>query len=65
MKRNFAKLIDVKSIVTLILVTVFGVLCIRQNVTISTELLASVVTAVLTYLFTKKKSTNQDNSGEE
>lgn len=65
MKEKFAKLIDVKSIVTL-LMTIALVLLMFVNIEINKELLMLFSTsygAVITYFFTKKKE-NKEN-GEE
>lgn len=51
---NFAKLIDVKSILTLVVAGTLAYLAIAQNVEVPSELFASVITAVFTYFFTKK-----------
>ena len=61
MKEKFAKLIDVKSIVTL-LMTIALVVVIVVNVDINTELLMLFSTsygAVITYFFTKKKENKE------
>lgn len=65
MKEKFAKLIDVKSIVTL-LMTITLVVLMFTNIDINKELLMLFSTsygAVITYFFTKKKE-NKEN-GEE
>lgn len=64
MKEKFAKLIDVKSIVTL-LMTIALVVLMFVNVEINKELLMLFSTsygAVITYFFTKKK---ENKEGEE
>lgn len=61
MKEKFAKLIDVKSIVTL-LMTIAMVLMLTGVFTPATEvfgLFASVYGAVITYFFTKKKDNTE------
>lgn len=61
MKEKFAKLIDVKSIVTLIM-TLAMVLMLTGVFTPSTDvfgLFASVYGAVITYFFTKKKDSTE------
>ncbi len=61
MKERFAKLIDVKSIVTLIM-TFAMVLMLTGVFTPATEvfgLFASVYGAVITYFFTKKKDNTE------
>ena len=62
MKERFAKLIDVKSIVTL-LMTIAMVLMLTGVFTPTTEvfgLFASVYGAVITYFFTKKNDNNTE-----
>lgn len=54
MKDKLAKLLDVKSIVTFALIAVVCVQTIRQNVDLPSEFVASVVTAIVTYYFTRK-----------
>ncbi|MBS5279988.1 MAG: hypothetical protein KHY27_00195 [Butyricicoccus pullicaecorum] len=54
MKDKLAKLIDVKSIVTFALIAVVCVQTIRQNVDLPSEFVASIVTAIVTYYFTRK-----------
>lgn len=51
---NFAELVKVKTITTLALVGTLCVLAFRSGLIISEELFAAVVTAVITYFFTKK-----------
>ena len=64
MKQKIAKLIDVKSIVTIILVVALVVI-VTCNINITDEtiktLFVSTVTSCFTYFFTKKKS---DTEGE-
>lgn len=65
MKEKFAKLIDVKSIVTL-LMTIALIVLMFVNIEINKELLMLFSTsygAIITYFFTKKKE-NKEN-GEE
>lgn len=52
MKKQFAKLIDLKSILTILVVLamIFGYITNR----FSEELFASIVTMILTYYFTRK-----------
>ena len=59
-KEKLAKLVEVKSIVTFALVGVLCYLAVKQDTPIPTELYTSVVTAVITYFFTRKT----DNKGE-
>lgn len=49
MRKNFAKLIDVKSIVTLMLTAVFAVLSLRGNLT--AEQFLTVFTVVMSFYF--------------
>lgn len=64
MKKNLAKLIDLKSIITMVLV-ISLVTLVLGNIAIRDEaiktLFVSVVSSCFTYYFTKKKNTN----GEE
>ncbi len=53
-KEKLAKLVEVKSIVTFALVGVLCYLAIKQDTPIPTELYTAVVTAVITYFFTRK-----------
>lgn len=67
MKEKFAKLIDVKSIVTL-LMTIALVVLMFTNIEINKELLMLFSTsygAVITYFFTKKKENKENKEGEE
>lgn len=54
MKDKLAKLLDVKSIVTFALIAVVCVQTVRQNVELPSEFVASIVTAIVTYYFTRK-----------
>lgn len=54
MKDKLAKLLDVKSIVTFALIAVVCVQTVRQNVDLPSEFVASIVTAIVTYYFTRK-----------
>ncbi len=62
MKTRIAKLIDVKSIITIILVIALVVI-VTCNITITDEtiktLFVSTVTSCFTYFFTKKKTTEE------
>ena len=49
------RLLDVKSIVTFALITVVCVQAIRNNVAMPPEFVASIVTAIVTYYFTRKE----------
>lgn len=61
MKEKFAKLIDLKSIVTFLLVLTLVFLCIYSAVTgkdLTSDiflLFSNIITMVITYFFTKKK----------
>lgn len=61
LKEKITKLVDVKSIVTFALVGTLCFLAIRQDTQIPTELYTAVVTAVITYFFTRKTETNKNN----
>ena len=54
MKEKLAKLIDVKTIVTFALIAVVCYLAITSKLQLSAEFFASIVTAVITYFFTRK-----------
>nr|WP_297279112.1 hypothetical protein [uncultured Butyricicoccus sp.] len=54
MKEKLMKLLDVKSLVTFALIGVVCVQAIRQNVQMPPEFVASTVTAIVTYYFTRK-----------
>lgn len=58
MKEIVTKLLTVKSIVTFVLIGVTAYLAIVSKVEISPEFFASVVTAVITYYFTRKENTD-------
>ena len=62
MKEKFAKLIDVKSIITLFLVaTLVFVVMFGKNIDEKIfNLFSNVVTMVITYFFTKKSEKNTD-----
>ncbi|MCF2670816.1 MAG: hypothetical protein SPJ01_08275 [Butyricicoccus sp.] len=55
MKERLMRLLDVKSIVTFALITVVCVQAIRNNVAMPPEFVASIVTAIVTYYFTRKE----------
>ena len=55
-KDKLAKLVEVKSITTFALVGVLCFLAVRQNTPIPTELYTAVVSAVVTYFFTRKNN---------
>ena len=54
MKKNLANLIKLKTIITLMLIGTVCYLAIINNVQLTAEFLAAVVTAVITYYFTRK-----------
>lgn len=54
MKERLCKLIDVKTIITLLLIGTVCVLAAMQRVNIPSEFFASIVTAIITYYFTRK-----------
>lgn len=57
MKERLSRLLDVKSIVTFALTTVMCIQAIRQNVNLPPEFVASTITAIITYYFTRKDDT--------
>lgn len=54
MKNAFTSLLKVKSLMTIAIMVVFVVLALTHSM--SEELVASVITAVITYYFTKEKN---------
>lgn len=58
MLKNFAKLIDVKSIVTLILTAIFAVLSLKGQ--ISAEQFQTVFTVVISFYFGTQYQKNKD-----
>ena len=54
MKDTILKLLTVKSIVTFTLIGSTAYLAVAQKIQVSPEFFASVVTAVVTYYFTRK-----------
>ncbi len=54
MKKAFINLLKVKSLMTIAVIIVFAVSAITRQM--SDELVASVITAVITYYFTKKEN---------
>ena len=56
MKEKFSKLIELKSIVTMALIGCTCYLACKSNFTIAPEFFASIVTAVITYYFTRKEN---------
>jgi len=65
LKRNFAKLIKVKSIGTLMLMVTFCALVLRQNTEIPSEVVVSVITAATTSLYVRTKNNDKSSGGEE
>ena len=55
MKERLLRLLDVKSFVTFALIAVVCIQAIRQNVQMPSEFVASIVTAVVTYYFSRKE----------
>lgn len=53
------RLLDVKSLVTFALITVVCIQAIRRNVDMPSEYVASIVTAIVTYYFTRKDGTDK------
>ena len=56
MKEKFAKLVDVKSIITFALVGCVCYLAIAGKIEVNSEFFASIVSAVITYYFTRKQN---------
>ncbi|MGN1031162.1 MAG: hypothetical protein ACI4PQ_06120 [Butyricicoccaceae bacterium] len=54
MKNKLIALIDVKTFVTVALITVVCIQTIRQNILLPSEFIASTVSSVITYYFTRK-----------
>lgn len=55
MKERLLRLLDVKSFVTFALIAVVCIQAVRQNVDMPSEFVASIVTAIVTYYFTRKE----------
>lgn len=55
MREKLIKLLDVKSLVTFALITVVCVQSIRHNVEMPPEFVASIVSAIVTYYFTRRE----------
>ena len=55
MEERLLRLLDVKSFVTFALIAVVCIQAIRQNVQMPSEFVASIVTAIVTYYFTRKE----------
>ena len=54
MKNKLISLVDVKTFVTVALITVVCIQAVRQNICLTSEFIASTVSAVITYYFTRK-----------
>lgn len=63
MLKNFAKLIDVKSIVTLILTAIFAVLSLKGQ--ISAEQFQTVFTVVISFYFGTQYQKNKEENSDE
>ncbi|HAP79576.1 MAG TPA: hypothetical protein DCQ78_05385 [Ruminococcus sp.] len=63
MLKNIAKLIDVKSIVTLILTAVFAVLSLKGQ--ISAEQFQTVFTVVISFYFGTQYQKNKEENSDE
>ncbi len=59
MKERLLRLLDVKSFVTFALIAVVCIQAVRQNVDMPSEFVASIVTAIVTYYFTRKEDTDK------
>lgn len=59
MKEKLMRLLDVKSLVTFGLIAVVCIQAIRRNVDMPSEYVASIVTAIVTYYFTRKDDTEK------
>jgi len=57
--KRLAKLIDVKTIVTFAVVGTLCYLAIKQNVQIPSEAFVMVITAIITYFFTRKNNSDK------
>ena len=65
MRERIAKLVDVKTFVTFALIGTTCYLAVRNNVQLSAEFVASIVTAVVTYFFTRKGSESDGGTGAQ
>ena len=63
MKQKFAKLIDVKSIVTILLTAVFCVLAVKDD--ISSEQFLTILTVVISFYFGTQYQKNYKNNKED
>lgn len=59
MKERLMRLLDVKSLVTFALIAVVCIQAMRRNVDMPSEYVASIVTAIVTYYFTRKDDNNR------
>ena len=59
MKERLMRLLDVKSLVTFALIAVVCIQAIRRNVDMPSEYVASIVTAIVTYYFTRKDDSDK------
>lgn len=59
MKERLLRLLDVKSFVTFALIAVVCIQAVRQNVDMPSEFVASIVTAIVTYYFTRKEDNDK------
>lgn len=55
LQERLCKLLEVKSLVTFALIGTLCLLALRQNTVIPGEMYTAVVTAVITYFFTRQK----------
>jgi hypothetical protein len=62
MKQKFAKLIDVKSIVTILLTAVFCVLAVKNN--ISSEQFLTIFTVVISFYFGTQSAKRKSGDDE-
>ena len=60
MKKAIINLLKVKSLMTICVMIVFTILALKSK--IPNELIASVITAITTYYFTKKEGDKDDES---
>lgn len=60
MKQAIINLLKVKSLMTICVMAVFTILALKSK--IPNELISSVITAIITYYFTKKDGENDDES---
>ena len=63
MKQKFAKLIDVKSIVTILLTAVFCVLAVKNN--ISSEQFLTIFTVVISFYFGTQYQKNKGGDSDD